>query len=90
MRKHGQNKNYFDTEKKLLSALARVLKEKRSFNIKTREVSREAKLAYSSFYIHHKSLSELVRAYEEAILSDVNLELKKALYFTTGPLTVMQ
>ncbi|MDO4967186.1 MAG: hypothetical protein Q4E70_00225 [Candidatus Saccharibacteria bacterium] len=79
MRRHGQNKNYFDTEKKLLSALARVLKEKRSFNIKTREVSREAKLAYSSFYIHHKSLSELVRVYEEAILSDVNLELKKAL-----------
>jgi len=86
MRKHGQNKNYFDTEKKLLSALARVLKEKRSFNIKTREVSREAELAYSSFYIHHKNLSELVRVYEEAILLDVNLELKKILKTKNYPL----
>ena len=77
MRGHGKNKCYFNTEKRLLAALVRVLRRKRSLCIRTLDVSKEASLASSSFYIHHKNLVELIEINEQKILSAVSSETKR-------------
>lgn len=77
MRRHAENTVYFGTDRKIIKAVGRVLKNNRSFGIKTREVSREAKVANSSFYIHYRSLTNLIEENENKILVNLNTEIKR-------------
>ncbi|MBR1802241.1 TetR/AcrR family transcriptional regulator [Candidatus Saccharibacteria bacterium] len=72
MRRSKSNSTYFGTEQRLLHAAAKVLKEKHALGVKTREISREAGLANSSFYIHYKSLSDLIDKNEAKILDAID------------------
>ena len=77
MRKHGCNSVYFGSEKKILKAFSKVLVETRSVNVKTRQISKAAGIANSSFYIHYHSLTDLIEKNEEKILDGLNLEVRK-------------
>lgn len=77
MRIHGQNSVYYDSEKRILNGLSKVLIDKRSINIKTREVARAAGIACPSFYIHYRSLTDLLDTNEQKILDGLDLEIRR-------------
>lgn len=69
MRQKGNNSIYRGTEKHILRALSKILKQHSPIRIKTCEISKAAGLANSSFYIHYKSLSDLVVKNEAKLLA---------------------
>lgn len=77
MRRHGQNSVYYGSEKRILEGLSQVLIDTRSVNVKTRQVARAANMANSSFYIHYRSLTDLINTNEQKILNGLDLEIRK-------------
>ncbi len=71
MRIRGSNSVYSDTERRILIASANLLKEKHSVNIKIREVSKAAGIACSSFYLHYRSINDLIDVQSKRVLDDV-------------------
>ncbi len=76
MRKSGLNSAYSKTEKRILAAFAKILKDNHLITVKTQDISKEAGIATSSFYIHYHSLSDLMIK-NEAMITD---GLKKLVY----------
>ena len=81
MRRKGQNSAYYGTEKLILNALSKILREKSSIQVKVKEVSETAGIAMSSFYLHYSSLDEVISKNEQKIADYVNhvveIELSK-------------
>ena len=71
MRQKGLNSVYLGSEKEILDALSRLLENRRSFNIRAIDITREAGLAKSSFYIHYSSVKNLIEVNEKKILNAV-------------------
>ena len=73
MMRHPKNNSvYFGTERRLLKATAKVLKKRHYLGLRTSEISRTAGLAGSSFYIHYRSLSDLIDKNQQKILKGLN------------------
>ncbi|MBR1875165.1 TetR/AcrR family transcriptional regulator [Candidatus Saccharibacteria bacterium] len=79
MKKSGKNKTYFSTEKRILCALTKVLRRKKSISVYAREISREAKISSSAFYLHYHSLPDLIEENESKILTGLNKEVRRIL-----------
>lgn len=71
MRRKGTSSVYLGSEKSLLDALSKLLDEHRSFYIRPRDITREADLASSSFYIHYSSVQNLIEVNEKKVLNAV-------------------
>ena len=69
MRIKGLNSAYYGTEKRIMDATAKILKDNYSICIRTRDISREAGIALSSFYIHYHSLRELMDKNKERFIT---------------------
>ena len=72
MRQKRYNSVYFGTEKRILIAFAKLLKDHHSVDIRTSEVVREAGIATSSFYIHYHSLIDIIDKNERLILTGLD------------------
>lgn len=75
MRKKGQSTSYYGSEKEILDAFAKLLDQNRSANIKVTDITTEAGLAASSFYIHYRSVGDLIEVNEKRILDAVDRTL---------------
>lgn len=79
MRRPRNNRAYFNADRRILQATGKILKLKRTVSIKVCEISRVAGLAKSSFYIHYRSLSDLIEQNEQKILDNIDKEVTKIL-----------
>ncbi|MBP5511875.1 hypothetical protein J6X90_00595 [Candidatus Saccharibacteria bacterium] len=71
MRRKGTNSVYLGSEKSLLDALSKILNENRSFYIRPIDITKEANLAKSSFYIHYSSVQNLIEVNEKKVLNAI-------------------
>lgn len=78
MRIKGQNSCYFGSERDILHALAKLLDEKRSFNIRVNDLTKEANLASATFYFHYHSIAHLVDSNEKIVMRSIDRELNSS------------
>ena len=71
MRRKGLNSAYCRTEKQILNALTKILREKSIINIKVKDIVKDACIATSSFYLHYNSVNSIIMKNEERILRGV-------------------
>ena len=90
MRKPGQNSAYFGTEKRILNALSSILRDRSSVHIKVKDVASVAGIASSSFYIHYKSLDDVISRNEHRIVNGVTHIIKTELVKNSSPAEIMK
>ena len=78
MRPPKNNSVYFGTEKRLLTAAAKVFKRRHFLGAKATEISHAAGLAESSFYIHYHSLPDLIDKNETKLIKGMKKVVKQA------------
>lgn len=71
MRQKGINTAYYGSEKSIMDAFSKLLGENHSFNIRPGDITKKAGLAKSSFYIHYRSVPDLIEVNEQKVLNSV-------------------
>ena len=77
MRIRKNNSTYSKTDRRIIAAAARVFRRRHHLTISAKEISREAGIASSSFYIHYHSLAELIDKNESKIIDGIKKILRK-------------
>lgn len=90
MRISGQNSAYFGTEKRILNALSSILRDRSTVHIKVKDVADVAGIAISSFYLHYKSLDDVITKYERKIVSGIARIVKTELTKNSPPIEAMK
>lgn len=77
MVKNKDDVRYVRSEKKLMSAFLKVAKKTRAMNVRPGQVTKEAGLAGSTLYRHHKTLWRLVDYNERRVLGEYGKILRR-------------
>ena len=79
MKAAQENIIYRKTELKIIEALIKSFQNNHLVNLKLYKALAENGIPRTSFYLHYKSLSELINKNEEFILNGIHLEVDKKL-----------
>lgn len=75
MRQPKNNSAYSKTERRILLSLGQVVQKRHAISIRVQDLKEETGLSGSSFYIHYKSLDDLIEINENRFLEDLRKTL---------------